>query len=396
MTDKYRIFFLICLLAACLTQFASDIYAPSLISIASDLKTTHDKVQWSMAIYLLGVALSLLVYGPLSEGFGRKIPFVIGLCIMLFGSFLSWTAPTIHALILGRLIQGCGAGAASGLWTSIFRDLFGGSDLAKYSSKIAVFIMLSLSLAPLIGGYLEEYFTWRSTFGFVFFYTLLTLLAVAFGYQETNQYKLRKKWAWNFVFCTYKHLFSHPFFMGIAFCNFLSYGAYFSLFVVSPILLIHKAKMAPLAFGGFLFLGSAIAYILAGIINSYFVVRLGSKMMLRFGWLIMTLSGLCMLLLADSQGITLLSIGVPMFFFFFGSTFIWPNTFTLAMNPFPHIAGYAGVTYRFMLLGGGAVLGALVSYLPENTQEPLAYVMMICSALAWLVYESVRSHSQSV
>ena len=181
--------------------------------------------------------------------------------------------------------------------------------------------------------------------------------------------------------------------MGITFCNFLSYGAYFSLFVVSPILLIHTAKMPPLHFGAVLFLGSAVAYVIAGMINTRLVVRLGTKAMLRFGWLMMILSGLAMWIVSF-DGVNLFSVGIPMFFFFFGSTFIWPNTFTLAMNPFPHIAGYAGVTYRFMLLGGGAVLGAFVSYLPENTQEPLAWVMMICSALAWIVYEWVRPRVQ--
>lgn len=107
MSSNKLLFFVIAL-AACLTQFAADIYAPSLPAVALSLNTTIDLAQWSMAIYLFGVALTLLIYGPLSDAVGRKQPMVIGLCIMAAGSVVAMLAPNIKLLILGRFIQGCG------------------------------------------------------------------------------------------------------------------------------------------------------------------------------------------------------------------------------------------------------------------------------------------------
>jgi DHA1 family bicyclomycin/chloramphenicol resistance-like MFS transporter/DHA1 family 2-module integral membrane pump EmrD-like MFS transporter len=176
--------------------------------------------------------------------------------------------------------------------------------------------------------------------------------------------------------------------MGITLCNFLSYGAYFSIFVVSPVLLIQIGGLSSTQFGLLTFIGSALAYFLAGTLNSRYVSRFGSHKMLRFGWFCMLLSGLLMLILPLFLGIKGVSIGVPMILCFFGSTFIWPNAFSIALNPFPHIAGYAGVSYRFMLLGGGAVIGSLISYLPHNSAIALALTLILCTSLAWIVYET--------
>ena len=85
-----------------------------------------------MAIYLLGVAGSQLIYGPLSEGIGRKKPLIIGLTIMLIGSALCFLTPNITFLIIGRFIQGLGAGACACLWRSTFRDLFKGASITLF------------------------------------------------------------------------------------------------------------------------------------------------------------------------------------------------------------------------------------------------------------------------
>lgn len=95
-------------MAACLTQIASDIYTPSLPAIATHLAASIVLVQWSVAIYLLGVALSQLVYGPLSDGIGRKPPLIIGLLIMLIGSVVCSFTSNIYILIAGRLFKAVG------------------------------------------------------------------------------------------------------------------------------------------------------------------------------------------------------------------------------------------------------------------------------------------------
>lgn len=382
-----KLLFFVLILAVCLTQVASDIYAPSLPAIASSLNAPIDLVQWSMAIYMLGVALSQLIYGPLSEGIGRKTPLILGLAIMLGGSILGLFAQNIDTLIWGRLIQGCGAGACASLWRPVFRDVFSGEHLAKYTSYLVIFIMFIVPAAPVLGGYLQEISGWRANFVFMSAYTLAALIAIIYGFKETSRHHHLERLKIPFIVKTFRELLTSRVFMGITACTFLSYGASFGWFVAGPVLLIRETGISPIAFGWITFLGGGSAYALAGWINGRLVTRVGMPTMLRFGWAVMVLSGALMLFGNWTYGVTTLAIVIPIILFYFGSTFIWPNAFAIAFTPFGKIAGYAGALYGFMTIGGAAAMGGLMSYLPDETQVPLSLVILICSALSWIVYE---------
>ena len=103
------IMFFVCLVGG-LTGVSSDIYAPAINDIAKNLNVTSDWTQWSMAMFLAGVSLSQLFYGAYSEAYGRKYALTLGLCIMMVGSTMCMVAPDISWLIMGRFIQGAGAG----------------------------------------------------------------------------------------------------------------------------------------------------------------------------------------------------------------------------------------------------------------------------------------------
>jgi len=388
----HKLLFFVLVLAVCLTQFASDIYAPSLPAIALGLHTSISLSQKSLAIFLFGVAFSELIYGPLSEGIGRKIPIVMGLIIMLMGSILCSLATSIDMLITGRLIQGFGAGACAALWRSIFRDVFVGDDLAKYGSYLVIFIMFIVPAAPALGGYLQEYFGWRASFIFMTAYTLLALVLIIYGLTETNSYQDHKKLTVSFITQHYWIMLSSPIFMGITFCAFLGYGAFFSWFTVGPVLLIHQLGLSPVVFGWITCLGGGGAYALAGWLNGRFVKKFGMHKMLRVGFFIMLLSGIFMWLGYRYFGVNLYSIVIPVILFYFGTTLLWPNAYAIAFTPFGHIAGYAGALYGFMQLCGGAVISSLVSYLPSDNQRPLALIIIITSMMGWIVFEKVKSN----
>ncbi|WP_420421269.1 multidrug effflux MFS transporter [Simkania sp.] len=387
---KQHVFlFSIIVLAACLTQFASDIYAPSLPGIAVSLQTDMDWVQWSLSIYMVGVALSQLIYGPISEGIGRKKPILVGLFILLFGSIICAFAQNIFFLILGRLIQGCGAGAVAALWRSIFRDIFKGEELAKYTSHLVIFVMFIIPAAPALGGYFEHYLGWRSTFLFMLCYTVVTLCAVGWGLRETNVHLHRERLKLSYIFPTYLSLLKSPLFMGITACTFLTYGAFFSWFVAGPVLLIKLAGLTPVEFGWVTLIGGGCAYVLSGYLNGKCVGRFGMKNMMRFGWAVCIVSGLFMLLTFFVHGVQAWSIIASVVAFYFGSTFIWPNAFSIAFTPFGKIAGYAGALYGSMQIGGAAALGSLVSFLPDHNQLPLAIVFIVAPSLAWGIFTTL-------
>jgi DHA1 family bicyclomycin/chloramphenicol resistance-like MFS transporter/DHA1 family 2-module integral membrane pump EmrD-like MFS transporter len=131
MSPKILIF-LVIVLSGCLAGISSEIYIPSLPAISDDLKITIDEAQYTIAIFMLGLSISQLIYGPISDVIGRRLPLIIGILIMISGSFICFYTTNITTLLLGRFIQGLGAGAGASLWRAIFRDSFNGAELAKY------------------------------------------------------------------------------------------------------------------------------------------------------------------------------------------------------------------------------------------------------------------------
>jgi DHA1 family bicyclomycin/chloramphenicol resistance-like MFS transporter/DHA1 family 2-module integral membrane pump EmrD-like MFS transporter len=220
-------------------------------------------------------------------------------------------------------------------------------------------------------------------------YTLLALVLVIFLYQETSQQHHLDKLKMSAIIHNFKRLLSSRIFMGITFSTFLTYGAMFSWLSAGPILLIHVVKVTPLVFGLLTFFAGGIAYALAGWVNGKLVLRFGMTNMMRLGWTFALIAGILMLIGKFLFGINVWAIIIPIILFYFGSTLIWPNAFAGAFTPFGDIAGYAGALYSFMQLGGGAVIGTVMAYLPAHNQIPLAWVMIICSLLAWFIYEMI-------
>lgn len=381
------IIFFIILLVGCLPGVTSDIYAPSLPAIALDFNTDINLAQWSMAIFMLGLGSMQLFYGPLSEGIGRRKTVIIGLIILLLGSLISLFAKNIYILIMGRFIQGCGAAACASIWRAIFRDSFEGEQLAKYGSYLAVIIAFIVPAAPTLGGYLQNYFGWRSSFVFLVIFTITVLLITLSILKETNKHIDKNKLKFSFIAPTFWNLLSSPIFMGYSLCVFICYGAFFAWFTAGPVLLIHVVGISPVAFGWISFLGVGSAMLISGFVNGRLVEKLGMPFMLRLGWSIMFTAGLLMLILKYFFGINTFTIAIPMLIFMFGVTFIWPSAFASAFSPFGKIAGYAGALYGAMQISGGAVIGGLVSYLPDKDQIPLALIFMLSAVAAWAVFE---------
>jgi MFS family permease len=226
------------MIAGCLTGFAADIYAPSLPGIAENLHARIEQVQFSMAVYLFGVALAQLIFGPLSEGLGRKGPWIMGTVIMFIGSLICYLAPTIEVLIAGRFIQGIGAGSSAVLWRVVFRDLFNKEQLAKMGSYGVIFVMFIIPAAPALGGFLDSTFNWRASFLFMLGYAGVVLLLLLFGYKETSKHHQRERLKLSYVGKTFLLMLTNRVFMGIAMSSFLTYGSFFSWFVVGPVLLV--------------------------------------------------------------------------------------------------------------------------------------------------------------
>src|SRR6185437_8133200 len=158
------ILFILSLVVIC--QTAIDLYLPSLPIMVSDLKSNPVMMQFSIPVFLIGCAVSQMIYGPCSDYVGRKPILMVGITIFICGTFICIFSHSIFILLLGRLTQGIGISAASTLSRALSRDIFHGVKLAKTFSYIAIAWSLVPMLAPILGSYIQYYSNWR--FNFIF------------------------------------------------------------------------------------------------------------------------------------------------------------------------------------------------------------------------------------
>ncbi|MDF1759019.1 MAG: multidrug effflux MFS transporter [Coxiellaceae bacterium] len=394
MTSKNTLITLaIIVLVATLPQISNDIYTPSLPAIAHTLKTTLGQSQLTMALFMLGVAITNLIYGPLSEGIGRRYTLITGLIIAGIGTIICITSPSIGLLQFGRFIQGCGLGACNALWRSIFRDNYSGKELARMSSFLLNFVILAMMLAPFIGGYMQQYLGWRATFILLFCWIFIVLFVVFKSYKESNTHHGAHRLKLKFIGKSYLEILTNRSFMAFAAINFFSYGGLFSWLTSGSMIFIKGIGITPVAFG-YLMLSSGIATALGGLLNAQLLKRTSLNKLIIIGLCLMILSGLLIITGVACFGVNIVVVLIPTFIFITGSTLIFMNGFALAFESVGHIAGYAGAIYACIQLLGGAIFASVLSHL--NTPSPIPMAIMFCisgllsGSIFWLRHTSVR------
>ena len=152
---------------ACLSMLgflATDMYLPAFETIRADYNTTQAYIGLSLSVFLFGLALGQLIYGPLSDRIGRKKVLLGGMLLFCIATFLCTIATNIEVFLTARFVQALGACAATVIWQAIVVDRYQGQTAARIFATIMPLVALSPALAPLVGAGLEDLFGWRSIF----------------------------------------------------------------------------------------------------------------------------------------------------------------------------------------------------------------------------------------
>jgi Bcr/CflA subfamily drug resistance transporter len=385
----FRRFFPPVLMMATIGFVATDIYLPSFPFIQNDFATSKGLIQFSLSIYLLSFSLSQLVYGPLSDRYGRIKIVKIGLLLSLLGTLLCICAFDISSLLVGRFVQGFGLGAGAVIARAIMRDAYAGTELARFGSFVVMGRSILMASAPFFGGYIQHYMGWRSNFIFVFLYTLLALFSIHSLLKETNKnlnpLALRRET----LLEHYLHLFKHPAFIGYALCSSLAFSGLAAYFVTSPYLFEKMIGLTEVEYG-YLALVLAAAFGVGGYLNAHLLKYLGRAHILFGGNLLMLLSGIFML--AFSSFLNTYAILIPMIFFSLGASVAIVNSWAGVLHPFEKIAGFAGALYGFIQMFSGALITTVLSIVPESNQIPLSVSLIVIGAAACFFQRLAHKH----
>ena len=367
---------LIVLLAA-LVAFAPlsiDTYLPSLPLIASDLNASAASVQLTISLFLVGLCAGMLVYGPLSDRYGRRPLLLGGMGLYLVATLGCIFAGSVEQLVAWRFFQALGGAAASVLARAIVRDLFALAEAAKVLSLMHLVTMLATLVAPLLGSLLMELDGWRTVFLGLLLFGVLCLLFTAWKIDETHAPDQRGE-SLAKVFLAYWHIATQPLALGYILCMGLAFGGMFAFITASPFVYMEIFGVSPRGYA-WLFGLNVAGIILMTLINARLVSRLGPLRMLALGAGLAGLAALGLLLagLTGWGGLALIVAWVVLYVSVTG--LLGANCVASLLALYPRQAGAAAglaVACQFAL---GALFSAAVGALADGTPRPM------CLALA--------------
>src|SRR3990167_10155976 len=388
------LFFGYLFLLSCLGQISSDIYLPAFPTIRDAFHTTAHLMQISLSVFMLGFSISHLIYGPISDSTGRKKPLIIGLSICIMGSLLCLFSSNIVYFIVGRGLQGIGAGAGAVLFLSILRDVYEGNQLAKISSFLSISRVILLASSPLIGSYLLHFFNWQACFTFLLIYAAMCLICSLLILKETNQFQhlhraeitAMAKNIW--TVCTHSTFLSYAFFVVLAF------GGILALLTTLPFLLQDVVGITPVQFGWVAAI-AGLFFIVGGLINALLVEKVGIKKMLVIGLCIMLAGSIVMLIFGLLHHESTWAIMIPVVIYIVGCSFIFSNAYAGAMHPFAMMAGTAGAVFGFLQILGGSISSYLMSLTKTYNQIPLSIALLLSAILALITIPYVSMQTET-
>jgi DHA1 family bicyclomycin/chloramphenicol resistance-like MFS transporter len=375
--------------------FAIDMYLPALPAIAADLRTSTAATQMTLTVFFVAFGLCQIVYGPLSDVYGRKAPLYAGLMLFLLGSIGCALAPGIGALIAFRFIQGLGAAAMAVIPRAIIRDLHTGAEATRLMALVMLVFSVCPILAPLFGSALIVPFGWRAVFAAVTVAALIGFALVATLLPETRPAGERISGNVRNVLGAFALLLRDRHFLGLTFIGGLGMSSFFAFLATSSFVYIGHYGLTPTQYS-LAFSVNAIGFIGA----SQFAGALGGRF--GMGRTVLTAvslyAGFAVLLFALTLlGYDSLRVLMPLLFTSFAFLgLVIPSTMVLALERHGPIAGIAAALGGTLQMVTGGAMIAVAGLFFDGTTLPMVATIAFTAVGALLVSLATLRNSEMV
>jgi MFS transporter, DHA1 family, multidrug resistance protein len=376
------------LLLAMLTALgplSMDMYLPSLPDIARALDAPIAHTQLTISSYLVGFALGQMIYGPLSDRYGRRPVLLTAITLYLASTLACAAAQSADLLIAARLLQGVSGSGAIVLTRAIVRDVHSGVQAARELSLMGSISAIAPIIGPMIGGILQTGFGWRANFICMSAAGLIALLLAAWLLPETLR---RRDRAGSLSFFTmvrsYGAVARHGGFLMYLGIITTTYAGLFAWVSGASVVLQGVYGLSAVAFG-FTFALGAAGYMLGAMLATRLVLRLGLDRTIGVGVLVITAGGLS-LALAVATGVPGLWLVAAMALYLAGVGLAMPQAMAGALTPFPDRAGTAASLMGLVQQAVAAIAaGVLGAYLVQSAW-PVTGVVVAMSCLTFLLW----------
>lgn len=389
---KYLFLIIVIFIAACIE---TDIYLPAFPDMMAWFSASEGAIQGLLTWNFIGICVAGPLYGPLSDAFGRKKPLLGAIGLFLAGSVMTLFAQNLDQMLLGRILQGLGSGGCFTLGTAIIFDAFQKEKAIKALNSLNTIIPLLMAAAPMLGGYLNLAFGFRSNFLAIAILVLASLIVCLFFFDETLAKEKRTSFQIKSILKDFKQAFSSLPFWQLTIVTSLLFAGYIAFLSGTSVLFVIEFGMSKAAFP---FVQAAIlgGWVVGSLFLSRAITKWGIPTVKKAGTVLCVMGGLalCVVTFIAPRDPYLLTSGIVLYAF--GANWIIGLYFPEGMEILPHIKGItASLLTSARLLIAALVLG-LTSSLYNATVYPLTAVIFatIVVILPILVlYEKKRAIS---
>jgi DHA1 family bicyclomycin/chloramphenicol resistance-like MFS transporter len=357
-----------------------DMYLPALPSLARSLHTSPAPVQVTLTGCLVGLALGQLFIGPVSDAYGRRRPLLIGLAVYALTSAACAVSPSVWLLAVLRIVQGLAGGAGVVISRAVVRDRHSGTAVARYFSLLMVVNGLAPILAPVVGGQLLRFTTWRGVFVVLAGIGLVLWLAVLLALPESLPVARRHSGGLPATLVTFRRLLTDRSFVGcVVACGF-AFAAMFAYISGSSFVLQDIYGVSPQLFS-VIFGTNAVGIMLLSQVSRVLLGRYGPRRLLVCGLVSIAVGGVALLVVVMA-GIGLPGILPALFVVVASNGLVLPNATALALTDHGAVAGSASALLGVAQFAVGAAAAPLVGIGGSGTDIPMAVVIAALSLIA--------------
>ena len=367
---------------------AIDFYLPGFPAMATAFATDETQIQLTLAVYFLGLSIGQLIYGPIADRFGRRIPLLVGVGLFTVASLACALAPSLEWLIGARFVQALGGCAGMVLSRAIVSDKCDAVGAAKVFSQLMLVMGLAPILAPMLGGLLVNLYGWQSIFIVLTAFSALAALAVALGLPESLPDNVPRQ-PLSGALRQYGRLLKDREFLGHALTGGIAMAGMFAYIAGSPFVFI-KLYDVPAEHYGWLFGSNAAGFILVAQINARLLANRGPAFLLaRTIWIYLA-AGIVLLGVSALHTQQLWPLLIPLFVCIASLGCIIPNASACAMSGQGARAGSASAMLGCLQFSVAAGAASLVGVLHNGTAMPMAMVITLCGVLAVVLAMATR------
>ena len=364
-----------------ITPLATDLYLPALPIMPGELNTTASNIQMTIGVMTFGVALGQLFGGPISDTMGRKLPLIVGNLLCVISSIICAFAPSIEILLLGRFLQGLTGSVGVVIAKAIARDFASGQELTKLFALLMMVNGLAPVLAPLIGGQLLLFTTWRVIFVILAVFSAI-LLVGSLLFRESFPKEKRITGGVGVAVKNYITRIKDKPFLGQTLIQLFAFGGFFAYISGSSFVYQNIFNLSAQEFS-YLFGINSCGIVLASAISSRVSNVITAKQLLTFSLWQLTIGSLLFLIAMIFEW-SLIPVTTILFFTVCTVSLFGSASFSMAMTNYGKMAGSASAILGFASMFAAGIVSPLVGIGGDHTGVPMGITMLVCAVLSLL------------